>query len=117
MDNKDYGRLIDAIHSGTSARGLAARMIILSAQEAAVNDLADLYYAGIPEAHILIVFDLLAEIGGPDALAVLRSAFAFQDLTLLKRAAAQGLLRNLNNLSTDEADEIAQYLVISSGLL
>lgn len=83
-----------------------ARVELLALDEDAVNPLIEAFYAGVGEAGGVAIIDLVAEIGGPDALTLLRYAYHFEERLALKEAARRGLLLNQNNLDAQELAEL-----------
>lgn len=88
-----------------------ARMILVAMGEDVVEELIDTYYAGITVEHGILLLNLLAAIGGYEALNTLRSVFKYEaEDESLKRTAAEGLVYNASNLSSDEYRKISDYL-------
>lgn len=111
MHHLDYDYLIGELISSNVLNRSAARMILLSLQESAVNPLGDAFYAGVNDAQGAAILDVVAEIGGPDALAMLRNVFDFEDHRPdLQVCAAMGLLENYQNLSVDEIWHVKNFL-------
>jgi len=111
MSNVDFHDLIKKISSDNINADTAACMILYAMQEDAVEPLIEQYYYGVTDKQGVAILDVLAQIGGPSALAMLRNVFAFEeDRRLLRFAAAKGLIHNSSNLSRDELAELAQYL-------
>lgn len=107
----DFPQLVRHLVGTGEMQPLAARVILLSLQEDAVDPLVDIYYAGVDEKTGVAILEILAEIGGPDALAVLRNVYTFDDEhPAFQRAAARGLLRNRYNLDSEELEDIARYV-------
>lgn len=111
MEATRFRNLVTQMAQPQPEQRLAARMLLLSLQEDAVNPLIDVYYAGVTDTEGVAILSLLAEIGGWEAMNVLRSIFEFEtERTILKRAAASGLLHNADNLSQHERESIALFL-------
>ncbi len=83
-----------------------ARAALLALDEDAVNPLIDAFHAGVSEAGGLAIIDLVAEIGGPDALTLLRYVYHFEARPAWKTAARRGLLLNRSNLDASELAEL-----------
>lgn len=84
---------------------------IIALDEDAIHPLVDEFYAGVTDAQGVAILDIVAEIGGPDAMSMLRNVFHFEDSRhKLQYAAAKGLLLNLYNLSPHERDEVHRFL-------
>jgi hypothetical protein len=89
----------------------AARARLLAMDEDAVNPLLDVFYGGVSEAEGLAILDVVAEIGGPDALSMLRNVYHFEEKRKAwQDAAARGLMQNADNLDAGEADEVRGYI-------
>jgi len=111
MQQPDYDYLSNELASNNALNRSAARMILLSMQEDAVNPLGDIFYAGVNDAQGAAILDVVSEIGGPDALAMLRNVFDFEDhRPELQVCAAMGLLENYHNLSPAEIWRVKNFL-------
>lgn len=109
--NVNIAKLVDQLVDESSLNQQAAKMILLALGEDAVNPLIDEFYAGVNDAQGVAILNVIADIGGPDAMSTLRSVFHFEDSRLkLKMAAANGLLHNSISLSQDELEEVASYI-------
>lgn len=106
-----YDELVQRFISGQPIHQMAARMILLAVQEEAVEALADAYYAGLIEAHAKQVLGILGEIGGYEALNILRDVFQYEANKALKLAAVEGLIRNAEVLSQEERIDLARFLI------
>lgn len=107
MTIPDISLLIQQLMSVNEAKRLAARMTLLALEEDAVNPLVDEFYAGVTTTIGEAILEIISEIGGPDALAILRNVYHFEDENaVLRRAAVRGLLRNRENLDKDELDDL-----------
>jgi hypothetical protein len=112
MNQPDYRELVHQLLSDDIDQQMTARQTLLALEEDAVTGLLNEYYAGVNEAQGLAILDVLAQIGGYEALSALRS-LVFFDLSTpaaLRTAAAQGLLQNSDNLSPDEIQKVTDYL-------
>jgi hypothetical protein len=106
-----YRSLVEQLVSSNLESQIAARMAILAQQENAIEPLVSVYSGGVNDVQGLAVLDILAEIGGFEAMALLRNVFAFEDKRpVMRYAAAKGLLRNEHNLSPDEVVEVTRFL-------
>lgn len=103
-------RLVQLLTGSNPTQQTVARMLLISLQEDAVEPLIEQFYSGVNEANGKMILNILGEIGGPDALVTLRSVYHFDDHAGLRRAAAEGLLRNRSNLDKDELEELEQYV-------
>lgn len=107
----DFEKLIAQLGQGHPAQRMAAQFILIALQEQAVDPLADALYAGVTDEHGETIINVLAAIGGPDALLTLRDVYQHAGpRPALQKAAALGLLHNIDNLSPDERDHIAAFL-------
>lgn len=106
-----YDALVERFLLAESAQQMAARMILIALQEDAIEPLADVYFAGVNDEHGSMILTLMAEIGGYEALNILRDILKHEkgrpDLRLI---AAEGLLFNEDNLSEQEAIAIKRFL-------
>ena len=106
-----HDNLIKQYLSDDRLEQTVARMILVALGEEVVEDVVDTYYAGISVEQGLSLLKLLGAIGGYEALNTLRSIFKYEaEDESLKRAAAEGLIANADNLSPDEHEQISNYL-------
>lgn len=107
----DYAELVrQLVHESSDTRA-SARRILLELDEMAVDPLLDEFYAGVTDAQGVAILEIVAEIGGPDAMSTLRNTFHFEETRLaFKNAAARGLLHNGYSLSPNERLEVEKYL-------
>jgi hypothetical protein len=105
-----YDELVQRFLSGQPIHQIAARMILLAVQEEAVEALADAYYAGLNETQARQILAVLGEIGGYEALNILRDVFQYEPKLILRLAAAEGLIRNAAVLSFDEKLALKDFL-------
>lgn len=116
MDTSGIRTLINRLTQGDPDERAAARVILCSLEEAAVEPLIDTFYAGTTEQTAVAILQTLALIGGPDALATLRSVFTYEEeRPAVRDAAALGLMENHHTLSDHEITELVQYLGDRSG--
>lgn len=108
----DYRKLIDQLMSDNAAERLAARMLLVALGEHAADALIDALYNGVSDRHGIKILLLLGEIGGPDALNLLREVFDYDggQRAGFKFAAAQGLINNIDALSPHEVQAVTRYL-------
>jgi len=107
----DYQELVQFLGSGDIMKIQAATMILIALQEEAINPLGDQLYAGVTDEQGVGILRVVSEIGGPDALAMLRNIFEFESSRpLLQLAAAEGLFRNKDSLSDDEMTRVTVFL-------
>jgi hypothetical protein len=107
MDSNTLHNLLAQLSSDDPAQRETARMALFALDEEAVNLLADEFYAGVSEALGVAILDIVGEIGGPDALSMLRNVYHFEDKRVSwRKAAARGLLMNRDNLDTAEVEEV-----------
>lgn len=114
MFEPDYAALVKQLVSDDATVQSAAKKTLFTLDEDAVAPLLDEFYAGVTDARGTAILDVLARIGGYEALNALRSILFF-DLSMMARpafrtAAAQGLLMNIENLSPDEIEKINHHL-------
>lgn len=111
MATGNYRTLVEQLVSSTLQNQMNARMTLLAEQEDAVDPLSNVYFGGVDDKQGAAILDVMAEIGGFEALAVLRNVFAFEDhRPILRYAAAKGLLHNGHNLSPDELVDVNRFL-------
>ena len=110
MSTQPFQQLITQLGSSEPEEFQAAHVILLGMDEDAINPLIDAFYSGVNETGGLAVLELVAQIGGPDALSLLRNVFGDQSTReLWRQAAAVGLLYNVDDLSEEEADAVLAY--------
>lgn len=90
----DVRFLLDEILSGDDKRAQLARVVLLTLGEDAVSTLADEFYAGVSEAHGVVILDVAAEIGGPEAMQLLEDTIQHTNNPVWRRWAVLGLARN-----------------------
>lgn len=93
-DGPDLKFLLDEILSGDGGRRQRARVMLLALDEDAVTALVDAFYAGVNEAQGVVLLDVVAEIGGPEALQLLADVYQNPAKPAWERWAALGLARN-----------------------
>lgn len=87
--------LLKQLVSDDAAQSDAARMALYKLDEYAVDPLADEFYSGVSMQEAAAILDVLGEIGGPDALIVLRDAYGVLETTdEIRQTAALALARN-----------------------
>ena len=67
-----YDSLVERFLVAEPIHRIAARMIVLALQEDAVEPLADAYFAGVNDEQGIAILDLMADIGGYEALNIMR---------------------------------------------
>ncbi len=92
--SKDLRVLLDEILSEDETRRQRARIMLLALDEDAVPPLVDAFYAGVTEAQGVVLLDVVAEIGGPEALQLLEDVFRNGDRDVWRRWALLGMARN-----------------------
>ncbi len=98
--------LSDLTHSDNSQRE-NAYISLRALDEEIVDPLVGEFYSGVSEALEIAILELAAEIGGPDALSLLRNVYHFDDHhAAWREAAGRGLLHNRHNLDKAELDEL-----------
>lgn len=110
MSQPEYKILIKQLLNDNPDEAVSARQTLLALDEDNVNPLLDEFYAGVNETQGITILDMLAEIGGYEALNALRS-ICFFDLSTrpqFRKVAAKGLLLNSDNLSPDEHEKATQ---------
>lgn len=106
-----YDSLVERFLVAEPIHRLAARMILVALQEDAIEPLADAYYAGVNDAQGVALLDLMADIGGYEALNILRDILKHEKKRRkLRIAAAEGMMRNHDNLSEKEAKAVQRFL-------
>ncbi|MBZ0286976.1 MAG: hypothetical protein K8I30_05135, partial [Anaerolineae bacterium] len=104
---ENFRQLLTDLTSADDSRREAARAALLAYDEAIVDPLIGEFYSGVSEVSGVAILDLVAEIGGPDALSLLRNVYHFDDHhAAWREAAALGLLRNRHNLDAAELREL-----------
>ncbi|MEL6271163.1 MAG: HEAT repeat domain-containing protein [Chloroflexota bacterium] len=93
-NSKDLRFLLDEILSGDDARMQRARIMLLALDEEAVQPLTDAFYAGVNEAQGVVLLDVVAEIGGFEALQLLEDVFYNGTKDVWQRWAGLGMARN-----------------------
>lgn len=84
-----------------------AHAALRSLDEEIVDPLIGEFYSGVSERLGVVIIELVTEIGGPDALSLLRNVYHFDDHHTAWRAAARrGLLHNRHNLDASELDDL-----------
>lgn len=112
----DYAQLVKLLVHEDSKIRESARKTLMAIDEAAVDPLLDEFYAGVTDAQGVAILDVIAEIGGPDAMSTLRNTFHFEETRkALKNAAARGLRHNGHSLSPKEVVEVENYLADNAG--
>lgn len=111
MNHPDYANLIEQLTGTSLHEQLAAKMILLAMQEDAIDPLADLLYAGVNDASGRAIIDVVATIGGYEALLLLKQIFDFNQNTVFVLAAARGLIHNVDQLSREEREAVSHYLL------
>ena len=107
-----FPQLVKQITSKDLFESASARRYLLSMEEDAINPLVDEYYAGVTEEQGVAILDIIARIGGPDAMVVLRNIFNFEEKRQsIKLAAALGLLRNRIGLSRNELEDVMLFFI------
>ncbi|MBL8164581.1 MAG: hypothetical protein JNJ61_21505 [Anaerolineae bacterium] len=102
----EHDGLIRALNEADAQARSAAWDALRALDEDAVDALLNAFYAGMSEPHGTLILALVAEIGGPDALTLLRNVYYDPGARQAwHTAAAQGLLHNRANL---DAHELAQ---------
>jgi hypothetical protein len=112
MNQPNYRLLVQQLLNDDTEQKISAQKTLLALEEDAVTGLLDEYYAGVNEAQGLAILDMLAQIGGYEALNALRSLLFFDLSTsrAFRTAAANGLLQNSDSLSPDEIQKVTSYL-------
>jgi len=116
MSVPDYAQLVKQLVDSDPATRQSARTTLLEMDENAIDPLIDQFYAGVTDAEGVAILQIMAEIGGPDALSTLRNVFYFEDTRpILQRCAANGLLHNRIALSHKELEEVKLFLADDTG--
>ena len=110
MSDIDFHQLVQQLGDADSDIQQSASSILLRLDEDAVAPLVDQYYAGVTEQQAIAILDIIAHIGGFEALALLRNEFHFSNSLQRKQICAKGLLHNRDVLSADEIVQAQQYL-------
>jgi hypothetical protein len=104
---ENFRQLLVDLTSSDDRRREAARATLLALDEAIVDPLIGEFYSGVSEVLGVAILDVAAEIGGPDALSLLRNVYHFDDHhAAWREAAARGLLHNRANLDAAELSEL-----------
>jgi hypothetical protein len=113
MYPENFRQLLADLTSADESQREIARAAFIALDEAIVDPLIGEFYSGVSEGLGVAILDLAAEIGGPDALSLLRNVYHFDDHhNAWRTAAARGLLHNRHNL---DASELADLLRESGG--
>jgi hypothetical protein len=103
-------RLSDLIHTDAIQRE-NAHIALRSLDEEIVDPLIGEFYSGVSERLGISILELVAEIGGPDALSLLRNVYHFDDKHVAWRdAVRRGLLHNSNNLDASELTDLLRNI-------
>ncbi len=95
MTTDDIRRLIGHLTSPMLMERAAARVTLLKMDEDVIQPLADELYSGVSEPTGVAILELMGEIGGWEALAVLQDIyFAESSRSALVRTAAAALRNN-----------------------
>ncbi len=107
MYPENFRQLISDLTHNDAAQRQIARASLQSLDEDIVDPLIGEFHSGVSEALGVAILELIAEIGGPDALSMLRNVYHFDDHHAHWRAAAaRGLLHNRDNLDAAELEEL-----------
>ncbi len=106
-DKPDLKFLLDEILSGDETRRQRARVMLLALDEDAVTALTDAFYAGVNEAQGVVLLDVVAEIGGPEAMQLLEDVYRNPREPAWERWAALGMARNFRE---DVLDKLLDWL-------
>ncbi len=107
MSSDNLPALIRQLTSADAAEREAARNALLALDEDAVDPLIAEFHAGVSDAMGAAIIDVVGEIGGPDALTLLRYVFHFEEHRPLCHAAAIKALRyNAHSLDQSERDAL-----------
>lgn len=110
MSNK-YDALVTRFLNAEPIQQMAARMILLALQEDAIDPLIDAYYAGVNQQNGIKIIHLLTEIGGYQALHMLREIIKHDKKRIpLRVVAAQGLLYHSDRLDPREVQALERFL-------
>jgi hypothetical protein len=110
MDITSLRQQLSALISDDPAIRDRVRLALFTLDEDAVTLLVEEFFAGVSEPLGLAMLDVVSEIGGPEALSMLRNVYHFEDRReSWKQAAARGLLRNRNGLDAKEVEELLHY--------
>lgn len=82
------------ITDGDVTERAAAWLAFLKLDEDAVQLLADELYSGVNEQTGVVILELMAEIGGWEAMIVLQDIYQAGERDVLVKTAAKGLARN-----------------------
>jgi len=95
MTPQDIKRLIVQLTSAVLVERTAARLLFLKMDEDAIQPLADELYSGVGEPTGVAILELMGEIGGWEAIAVLQDIyFAESSRPALVKVAEQALKDN-----------------------
>jgi hypothetical protein len=93
-DLTDVRERLKQITDGSVEERAAAWLAFLRLDEDAVQALADELYSGVDEQTGVVILELLAEIGGWEAMIVLQDIYQAGGRDALVKTAARGLARN-----------------------
>jgi hypothetical protein len=96
MTPEEVRILLKRITSGNFEDRAASWLAFLRLDEDAVQPLADELYSGVDEQTGVVILELLAEIGGWEAMAVLQDIYQAGGRDALVKTAARGLAKNGN---------------------
>jgi hypothetical protein len=110
MDSDTLRNLLPDLTSDNSEKREQARMALFALDEHAVTLLSNEFFAGVSEPLGVAILDITADIGGPEALALLRNVYHFEDRhEAWRQTAARGLLQNRDSLDREEKDELLRF--------
>lgn len=103
----NFRQLLSDLIQDDTGRRENAHTTLRSLDEEIVDPLVGEFYSGVSERLGIAIIELVAEIGGPDALSLLRNVYHFDDHhAAWREVARQGLLLNRHNLDAAELDEL-----------
>jgi hypothetical protein len=95
MASDEIRRLVSQLASTVTIERMAARLALLKMDEDAIQPLADELYSGVNAVTGMAILELMGEIGGWEAIAVLQDIyFAESSRPELAKVAAEGLRSN-----------------------
>src|SRR5262249_13572655 len=93
-----------------AARRDAARAALLAYDEEAADFLIAEFHAGVSAALGIAIIELVSEIGGPDAMTLLRYVYHFEEkCPVWQKAAAHALLYNQHSLDQSELEDLCRF--------
>jgi hypothetical protein len=107
MQPEHFRQLLTDLTSDDTVQRQTAWDTLRALDEEILDPLIAEFYSGVSENSGIAILQLAAEIGGPDALSLLRNVYHFDDHHVAwQHAAGKGLLHNRANLDATELEDL-----------